>query len=69
MNRLKVGDNVVLNKDSYWVRVQVVSGHLCSLKGFLTITRYCPLTDRVKFGDNCLWLEATSFAVINNEEA
>tara|TARA_R110000765_G_scaffold203134_2_gene308326 strand:+ start:167 stop:376 length:210 start_codon:yes stop_codon:yes gene_type:complete len=69
MKRLKVGDNVILNKSSYWVRIQVMDGYWCSLEGFLTITRYCPLTDRVEFGDNCLWLEATCFAVINNEEA
>ena len=70
MKRLEVGDKVVLNKDSYWVSVHLRdnAGIWIPLKGVLVVTNYCPYTNRVKFQGECLWLEATSFALVNNEE-
>ena len=67
MKRLEAGDKVVLNKSSRWVEVQVRDGYWCSLKGVLTVTDVSG-AGNIKVGRNCLHLERTSFAVVNNEE-
>ena len=64
MKRLEVGDKVVLNKDSYWVRQQLKARHLCPLDGVLTVT--LAGQSLIKIGRNCLYLERASFALVNN---
>ena len=68
MKRLEVGDNVVLNKNSYWVEQQIEGGYWCSLEGVLVVKTHNVNGTRVKFHGRCLWLDATSFALINNNQ-
>ena len=69
--KFKVGDNVVLNKESFWVRQQQQAdnkdGSWCSLEGVLTVTSVS-VPGNMKVGRKCLYLERTSFAVVENQD-